>query len=90
MKSSAPPRRIFITGATGLVGAHIIALLLARGYRHITALKRTASPMDLVAAVKDQVTWIEGDLRDQHALMEGMRDADWVIHAAAYIAQGRS
>ena len=46
--------------------------------------------MDLVADITDQVTWIDGDLADIQALASGMDQADWVIHAAALIAHGRS
>ncbi|MDX1478492.1 MAG: NAD-dependent epimerase/dehydratase family protein [Saprospiraceae bacterium] len=84
------PQSIFLTGGTGMVGAQILKLLLARGYRDIRALRRASSRMDLVSDVADQVTWIEGSLMNTAALEEGMHQADWVIHAAALIAHGRS
>ncbi len=57
-------KRIFITGATGLVGSHIARLLLARGYDKITALRRPGSRNDLVEDVEDRITWIDGDITD--------------------------
>jgi nucleoside-diphosphate-sugar epimerase len=79
-------KRIFITGATGLLGSHILRLFLERGYTNIVALCRKSSRMDLVAGVDDRVTWVEGDILDTDLLDTAMKGADWVIHAAALIS----
>lgn len=79
-------RRIFITGATGLAGAHILRHLYLSGYRNITALRRSSSPMDLVADIADDIEWVEGDLTDTGLLIDAMSGAEWVIHSAALIS----
>ncbi|RLD22722.1 MAG: hypothetical protein DRI69_00245 [Bacteroidetes bacterium] len=79
-------KRIFITGATGLLGSHILRLFLERGYTNITALRQKGSRMDLVANVDDRVTWVEGDILNTDSLDAGMQGADWVVHAAALIS----
>lgn len=79
-------KRIFITGATGLVGSHIARLLLARGYDNITALRRPGSPDDLVKDVEERITWIDGDITDYDDVEKGASDADWIVHSAALIS----
>ena len=79
-------KRIFITGATGLLGSHILRLFLERGYTNIVALRQKSSRMDLVDAVADRITWIEGDILDVDSLDVGMQGASWVVHAAALIS----
>ena len=79
-------KRIFITGATGLLGSHVLRLFLERGYTNIVALRQKSSRMDLVADVNDRVTWIDGDILNTQSLDEGMQGAAWVVHTAALIS----
>lgn len=79
-------KRILITGATGLLGSHVLRLFLERGYNNIVALRQKSSRMDLVANVADRVTWVEGDLLDTDLIREAMQGVQWVVHAAALIS----
>jgi len=79
-------KRIFITGATGLLGSHILRLFLERGYTNIVALRKKSSRMDLVASVTDRVTWSDGDILDADSLDTGMEGAHWVVHCAALVS----
>jgi dihydroflavonol-4-reductase len=67
---------VFLTGASGFVGAHVLAALLARGYR-VRALVR--GPLDASPGV-ERVT---GDLRAPGALIPVLRECRYVIHTAA-------
>jgi dihydroflavonol-4-reductase len=67
---------VFLTGASGFVGAHVLAALLARGYR-VHALVR--GPLDAPPGV-ERVT---GDLRAPGALIPVLRECRYVIHTAA-------
>lgn len=79
-------KKILVTGPTGLVGSHLIRLLLKQGHTHIVALHRPDSPMDLLMPVKDQVEWVEGDILDQPLLDDLMQGMDQVYHCAALIS----
>lgn len=70
--------KIFVTGASGFIGQHLIKMALARGHK-ITALRRLAltDHRDLV-----NVEWIDGTLETD--LKRGLKGCDAIIHLAAY------
>jgi dihydroflavonol-4-reductase len=79
---------IFITGATGFVGAYLTRYLVKNGYTNITALKRKTSAMDLVADIADKVTWVEGDIMDAPFLENILRGGKiaQIYHCAAVVS----
>ena len=80
---SGASRKIFITGATGFVGRHVVAEAVARGH-HVVALVRPASSASSLdpAIATGRLTLARGDLasRDLSELMAG---CDAVLHLAA-------
>jgi nucleoside-diphosphate-sugar epimerase len=76
------PKRIFVTGATGLVGSHVVEEAVARGH-DVRALVRASS--DTTWLDRQGVGKIVGDLQDESALRAGVRGADWVINCAAMV-----
>ncbi len=77
---------ILITGATGLLGAHLLRTLLAEGYTNLRALRRTTSDMKQVADIADQIEWIEGDILDIFSLENALENVEKVYHCAAMIS----
>ncbi|MBL6455572.1 NAD-dependent epimerase/dehydratase family protein [Belnapia sp. T6] len=80
----AEPRRILVTGASGVVGRQVLAPLLARGFAVHAAATRPGPPMP-------GVTWHAADLlteADRLALLRAARP-ETVLHAAWYVAHGR-
>lgn len=75
-------KRIFVTGASGLVGSHVVEEAVARGHV-VRALVRATS--DTTALDRWGVEKVVGDLRDEAALREGVRGAEWVINCAAMV-----
>ncbi len=67
---------VFLTGASGFVGSHVLAALLAAGYR-VRALVRR--PWDAPPGV----THVTGDLRESGALIPAMRGCSSLVHVAA-------
>lgn len=76
---------IFLTGATGFLGAYILRLLIKEGYTNISASCRDGSKFDLISDVKENVQWVKGDLLDPLFLDECLSQMDVVIHAAALV-----
>ncbi len=86
---------VFITGASGLVGSHLLLKLLQKGYfanvlirneNSIQQIKDTWSNYVQDYSLLDQCKFIKGDLFDIHALQEGMKDVVCVYHCAALVS----
>jgi UDP-glucose 4-epimerase len=79
--------RVLVTGGAGLVGSHIIDLLVkSNEAREIVALD------NLIRGRRDNLAWamsngpvrlVEGDMRDRKLLAEVMQGVDLVFHQAA-------
>lgn len=90
---------IFVTGATGLVGSHLVLSLLQKGLP-VRALKRKTSNLDRVRKVFqwytteagelfDRIEWVDGDLMDYFSLEDALRDVDMIYHCAAEVSFNR-
>lgn len=77
--------RVFVTGATGFTGSHLVRALVKRGDR-VVALVRPRADRSRLAGLPIEI--IEGDLQQPAALAQGMAEADWVFHTAAYVELG--
>ncbi len=73
---------ILVTGATGLVGSHLVQALAEQG-KKIKALYRSTIP-DYRGSEK--VTWIKGDILDTGSLEEAMQDVLQVYHCAGMVS----
>jgi dTDP-glucose 4,6-dehydratase len=84
-------KTIFVTGAGGFIGSHLVEALVRRGSR-VKAFVRYNSRGDpgllaqLPAEILSQVEIAAGDLRDLAAVTALMRDIDTVFHLGALIA----
>lgn len=73
---------IFVTGASGLVGSHLIAALLAKG-KSVRALYRNKIPP---IQYGEQVEWVPGDLLDMDSLEKALEGIHQVYHCAAIVS----
>lgn len=72
--------KVFLTGGTGYVGAHLTRALVARGH-HVTLLAR--DPRKIPSFVgAEGITLVKGDLRDRDALSASLPGHDALIHNA--------
>lgn len=83
---------ILVTGATGLVGSHLLFQLAVRG-ENILAIKRRNSDLRFVKNIfsanpdlYDKVQWIEGDILDIASLKKALSGIQNVYHCAGMVS----
>lgn len=76
--------KVFVTGATGFVGSHLVRALTARGDQ-VVCLTRSRAKLERLFA-EAPPPFVEGTLDDADALASGSRDADVVFHVAGLTA----
>lgn len=72
--------RALVTGATGCLGANVVAALLERGYA-VRALRRQHSTLAALDGLEPELA--VGDILDRSSLLEAMRGCELVFHVAA-------
>jgi dTDP-glucose 4,6-dehydratase len=84
-------QKIFVTGADGFIGSHLVERLVAQGY----AVKALAAYNSfnshgwldtLPRTVQDGLEVVSGDLRDSDSVRSAMKGADGCLHLGALIA----
>jgi uncharacterized protein YbjT (DUF2867 family) len=85
--------KVFLTGATGFVGKHMLERLLVEGYAVRAALRglpeqkaRLVSHTEHLGR-KDDFQWVHGDIVEGTRLDEGMQGCDAVIHLVGIIVE---
>ncbi len=82
---------ILVTGAGGFITSHLVERLIAGGAK-VRAFVRYTSRADVgylrlaPPETRNQIEFVFGDLRDEHAVAEAMRGAEIVFHLGALIA----
>jgi len=76
--------RVFITGATGFLGAAVARALALEGHE-VHALARPAADRSVLDGTP--ITWHDGDVTVPTSLRGAMDGAAWIIHAAGRLGQ---
>jgi nucleoside-diphosphate-sugar epimerase len=76
--------KVFVTGATGFIGGHVVRKLSERGDEVVALVRDPSKASDLPGGP----SLVEGDLSDEQAIRQGMEGADAVIHGAAIYKVG--
>jgi dTDP-L-rhamnose 4-epimerase len=77
--------KALVTGGAGLIGSHIVDLLLERGHQ-VRILDNLAVPTHLHGKpswVTAEAEFIRGDVRNREDLDHALKGVDWVFHQAA-------
>ncbi|WP_373529538.1 hopanoid-associated sugar epimerase [Nostoc sp.] len=79
-------QKVFITGGTGFIGAHLVRLLLQQGYT-VKALVRHSSNLGNLRGLEVEI--VKGDLNDPN-LWRQMVDCQYLFHVAAHYSLWQS
>ncbi len=71
--------RVLVTGGTGLVGSHVVELLLSSGYQ-VMCLVRDRNRLQWLSGLK--VDLVQGDCTDPASLVPAVRGAAAIVHCA--------
>lgn len=88
---------ILVTGATGMVGAHLL-MTLAQQHDTIRATRRESSSLKAVENIfrffgkekaeelMQKVEWVNADLRDPEQIQKALKGVDTIYHTAAIVS----
>jgi len=87
---------ILVTGATGMLGAHLLYELVIKGDK-VRALKRSKSNLEVVKrifgyynpdfeTIFSQIEWFEADILDAERIYQSMDGIDKIYHTAAMVS----
>ncbi|MCA9168846.1 MAG: NAD-dependent epimerase/dehydratase family protein [Planctomycetales bacterium] len=74
--------KVFVTGATGYIGGHLVESLLAEGHHVRCLLRHNGRKAALPIQCHSNLECVTGDLQDTLRLREWLRDCDLVYHLA--------
>src|SRR5205809_3975257 len=79
-------RRALVTGAAGLIGSHIVDLLVHEGWqvRGLDNFEPQTHRRGRPPWINEKVEFMEGDLRDRGTITAALDNVDIVFHQAAY------
>lgn len=91
MSEQLSGRRVFVTGADGFIGSHLVERLVAAGAEvralvYYNSWNELGWLRDVPPDVIDAIEVLAGDVRDAERVAQGVRGADYVFHLASLIA----
>ncbi len=82
--------RYLVTGGAGFIGSHLVDALVRRGDSVRVFDNFSSGVAQNLAAVRDQIEVIEGDLRDREAVRRAVEGVDVILHQGALPSVQRS
>jgi dTDP-L-rhamnose 4-epimerase len=80
------PKRALVTGGAGLIGSHVVDLLVREGWRvrALDNLEPQTHRRGKPAWINEKAEFIRGDMRDRETITGALDKIDIVFHQAAY------
>jgi dTDP-L-rhamnose 4-epimerase len=81
-----PDKRALVTGGAGLIGSHLVDLLVREGWkvRVLDNLEPNTHKRGKPVWINDRAEFVHGDVRDRAAITAALDKIDIVFHQAAY------
>lgn len=87
MSESAAPKTVLVTGATGMLGSHIVDRLVQRGADVVALDLAAPEPGYAWESGEDRVTSLRGDITDRAVVQDAVDRVDAIVHVAAVLAK---
>lgn len=78
--------KVFVTGASGFLGSHLVKNLVGRGYQVVAFVRDISKTQAMFAPIESGIEYCQGTLDDLDALENGLEGCDAVIHTAGQIS----
>jgi len=82
--------RVLVTGGAGFIGSHLVEGLVARGAEVVVVDDLSTGKLSNLRCVMDRISFVDGDIRDEHTVRDAMEGAEYVFHQAALPSVARS
>ncbi len=79
-----------VTGGAGFIGSHLVKELVRQGQQVTVLDNLSGGKLDNLNCVKDQITFIQGDICDFADVIDACDGVDYVLHLAALISVAES
>ena len=73
---------IFLTGASGFVGRHLLNVLRNKSYK----IRALILPGEDIPIQAQNIEWVRGDIRHKESLMDYFTEVETVLHLAGLVA----
>lgn len=78
--------RALVTGGAGFIGSHIAHRLVREGHEVVVLDNLSSGKLENLAAIREQVRFVEGDVRDRAAVEAVTAGCEVVFHEAAIVS----
>lgn len=90
IQSRVSKKKIFVTGAGGFIGSHLIEALVRRGHEVVALVHYNSQGLtgwlgEIDEEIKGSFQIVHGDVRDRDQIIKVSQGCDAIIHAAALI-----
>lgn len=82
--------KVLVTGGAGFIGSHLVEALLEKGCRLNVLDNLSGGSLSNLDHIKDQINFIQGDIRDPEISAEAAQGCDTVFHLAAMVSVPQS
>lgn len=91
MQESVAGKKVFITGADGFIGSHLVEVLVeagadVRAMVYYNSWNERGWLRDVSAEILERIELFPGDIRDAERVRQGVRDCAYVFHLSSLIA----
>ncbi len=81
-----PIETVFVTGASGFIGSHIVRRLHQEGYRVAAFVRNVEKARAMFEDLGDEIDYRQGSLDDLESMETGLAGIDAVVHTAGFVS----